>query len=88
MRKVVNFCDYFVICTANSDRRIRATAENINEELDKLGVSAFHIQGLEEGTWVLVDMSDVVVHVFEESAREFYGLEYLWQDARKVSWEK
>jgi len=88
MRKVVNFCDYFVICTASSDRRIRGLAENIKEELNKIGVSIFHLQGLEDGNWVLVDMGEVVVHIFSESVREFYGLEHLWQDAKKVSWKK
>jgi len=88
MRKVVNFCDYFVICTASSDRRIRATAENINEELEKCGISTFHIHGLKEGTWVLVDFGDVVVHIFGESVREFYGLEHLWQEAKRVTWKK
>lgn len=84
MRKVVNFCDYFVICTAASDRRIRGTAEGLKEELEKHGIPIFHIQGLTEGTWVLVDIGDVVIHIFDSAMREFYGLEHLWQDAKRV----
>jgi len=85
MRKVVNFCDYFVICEGSSDRRIRAMANAISEGLDHSGVRVYHIQGLKEATWVLIDSGDVVIHLFETSTREFYGLEHLWQEAKQVT---
>ncbi len=88
MRKLVNFCDYFVICSASSDRQVVAIADGIEEGLLKLNVRIRHKQGLKISTWALLDLGDVVVHIFEGEAREFYGLEHLWQDAAKVKWEK
>ena len=88
MRKVVNFCDYFIIASASSDRRLRGVAENISEELTKVGINVYHLQGLEDSTWVVMDFGDVVVHLFDEATREFYGLEHLWQESKRVNWDK
>jgi ribosome-associated protein len=92
MREVANFCDFFVICTGTSDRQVKAIADGIEEGLDEVGVSIRYKQGLKGaikqygaetvGAWALLDMGDVVVHVFEPDAREFYSLEYLWRDAK------
>ena len=91
MRKVANFCDYFVVCTGSSDRQLRAIADGIDEGLADIGVKLRYTQGLKSpspSTWVLLDIGDVIVHIFEPEAREFYGLEHLWQDAVNVSWKK
>ena len=88
MRKSVNFCDYFVICTGSSDRRVRAIADGIDEGLSKLGIKVRNHQGLSEARWILLDTGDVVVHAFVRELREFYGLEHLWQDAPKVNWKR
>ena len=88
MRKVANFCDYFVVCSATSERQVRAIADGIAEGLEEKGMKVRLKQGLKSSTWVLLDSGDVVTHVFESEAREFYGLEYLWQDAVKVDWTK
>ena len=88
MRKSVNFCDYFVICTGSSDRRVRAIADGIDEGLSKWGIKLRYRQGLKESRWVLLDMGDVVVHAFVQELREFYGLEHLWQDAPEVNWKR
>jgi ribosome-associated protein len=96
MKGVANFCDYFVICTGNSDRQVKAIADGIEEGLDEIGIAIRYKQGLKGsskplgineavGSWALLDMGDVVVHVFEPNAREFYSLEYLWRDAPEVS---
>jgi ribosome silencing factor RsfS/YbeB/iojap len=97
MRNVANFCDYFVICTGNSDRQVKAIADGIELGLKDLGLKIHYKHGLKStvakitgnheaaGCWELLDMGDVVVHVFEPSAREFYSLEYLWRDAPEVS---
>lgn len=82
MRGLVNFCDYFVVATGTSDRHVKAVAQGIEEELKELGVKTHHDPS--DGAWALLDMGDVVVHVFEPQAREFYALEHLWQDAPKV----
>ena len=88
MRRVANFCDYFVICTGNSDRQACAIADGIIEGLEKKGQKVRHQQGLSDGRWVIVDLGDVVAHVFEREMREFYGLEYLWQEATRVDLKK
>lgn len=88
MRNSVNFCDYFVICTASSDRRVRAIADDIGEELSKYGRSVRYRQGLQEAKWILLDTGDVITHIFVPDLREFYGLEHLWQNAPRVNWKK
>ncbi|MFH1360420.1 MAG: ribosome silencing factor [Candidatus Omnitrophota bacterium] len=87
MRKVVNFCDYFVICSATSERRLKAIADEIDQELGKRGVRARFARGKEESQWMLLDVGGVVVHIFTEDTRQFYGLEHLWQDAPHVNWK-
>ena len=85
MRRVVNFCDYFVIATGTSDRQVKAIAEGINEGLSGLDL---HVNPkASQGAWVLLDMGNVVAHVFEPNAREFYSLEHLWQAAPRVEYK-
>lgn len=96
MRELVNFCDFFVIATGTSDRQARAIAEGIEEGLSQEGDFVSHglkkgLDGLqysqENGAWILLDMGDVVAHIFEPQAREFYALEHLWQDAAKIEFK-
>jgi ribosome-associated protein len=97
MRGLVNFCDFFVIATGTSDRQARAIAEGIQEGLIKEGVEVNFSRSLktlgslqysqENGAWVVLDMGDVVAHVFEPQSREFYALEHLWQDAVKIEYK-
>ncbi len=86
MRKRVNFCDYFVICSGNTDRQALAIAQGIQEGLEKEGLYVPPLQGARDARWVVLDVGGVIVHVFEKSTREFYGLDYLWQDAEKIEW--
>ena len=88
MRKVANFCDYFVVVSATSARQVRAIAQGIEEGLQEIGIRIRYKEGFDSCLWVLLDMGDVVVHVFESQSREFYGLEHLWQDASRISWTK
>ncbi len=95
MRKLVNFCDYFVLATGTSDRQVKAIGEGIEEGLEDIGINAHpskNKRGFQSsdsaegvGAWVLLDMGDVVAHIFEPNAREFYGLEHLWQEAPTVA---
>jgi len=97
MRELVNFCDFFVIATGTSDRQARAIAEGIEEGLEKEDVEVSFGRNLktlgglqysqENGAWVLLDMGDVVAHIFEPQAREFYALEHLWQDAVRIEYK-
>ena len=88
MRKVVNFCDYFVICSGTSDRHVKAIAEGIEEGLENLSVDTSAKDGLKDCSWVAFDSGDVIAHVFQKDRREFYSLEYLWQEAKIVKWVK
>lgn len=74
--------DFFVICNGNSDRQLRALAENIRESVkEAFAKLPFSIEGSPESGWILMDYGDVVVHIFMEDKREYYQLEGLWREA-------
>ena len=81
MRKISNIADFFVICSGNSSRQVKAIAEHIVETLERSGTKSWHVEGYNHAMWVLLDYSDVVVHVFHAPVRKFYNLEQLWADA-------
>lgn len=87
MRDVVNFCDFFVIASGTSTRQAQAIAEGVVDGFETLGSKVSRKEGFREGVWVLVDVGDVVIHVFEKETREFYGLDHLWQDAKPVKFK-
>lgn len=76
--------DYFLICSGSSEPQVRAIAEAIEDQLRAAGARAWHVEGQEFKRWILLDFVDVVVHVFHEKTREYYLLERLWGDARRV----
>ena len=76
--------DYFLICSGSSEPQVKAIAEEVEDKLREAGARAWHVEGREGRRWVLLDFVDVVVHVFHEKTREYYLLERLWGDARKV----
>ena len=76
--------DYFVLCTATSTTQIKALADVCEKALKDAGEPPHHVEGHRGGTWILLDFSSVVVHIFNEEAREFYDLERLWSDAAPV----
>ena len=78
------FTDYFVICSGRSDRQVQSVAQGIEEQLGQAGISPLSIEGANRGHWVLMDFSDVIVHVFYEPVRRFYDLAGLWGDAPRV----
>ena len=75
--------DYFVICTASSTTQIKALSDVCEEAMERNGERVHHIEGHRGGTWVLMDFSSVVVHIFMDEARKFYDLERLWGDAQE-----
>ena len=81
---LTTLADYFVICTATSTTQIKAMSDACEEAMEKQGERVHHIEGHRGGTWILLDFSSVVVHIFNEEAREFYDLERLWSDAAPV----
>ena len=76
--------DYMIIATGSSDTNVRAIAEGVREKLLERGERPFSLEGLQEGTWVLLDYVDFVVHVFHYEKRIYFGLEELWADAKLV----
>lgn len=76
--------DYFVICHGNSQTQVQAIVDHIRKKMKKADVIVRGLEGLREARWVLIDLDDVVVHVFHKDEREFYGLERLWGDAQYV----
>ena len=81
LKDISSVCDYFVIISGAADMQVRAIANAIEDELRESGIKPYHIEGETEGSWILIDYIDVVVHVFYEPTREFYSLEKLWGDA-------
>jgi ribosome-associated protein len=76
--------DYFLIATGTSDRQIKTVADEITEFAHKNKLRLFGRAGYEQGKWVLLDFVDVVVHLFDEEFRQYYDLELLWGDAKKL----
>lgn len=80
----VDYADYLVLMTGQSDRHVATIARAVDEALSQDGSHAISIEGLPRGHWVLIDFVDVVVHVFNEETRALYDLDGLWMDARRV----
>ncbi|MHB1312601.1 MAG: ribosome silencing factor [Gemmatimonadaceae bacterium] len=82
---VTDMADYFIVATGTSDTHVRSVAGNIVEAMAKSGVQAHHVEGIEQGRWVLVDFVDFVLHVFHPTMRAYYQIERLWGDAPAVA---
>ena len=80
----VDYADFLVIMTGRSDRHAQALAQGIEDALRAKSVRPVAVEGLPNGTWVLMDFGDVVVHVFQEEARQLYDIEGLWLDAQRL----
>lgn len=84
IRSISVMTDYFVICSGTSNTHVRAIADHVEEKLSSLGSALHHMEGYQNGRWILLDFGDVIVHVMHEEERQFYNLERLWGDARVV----
>lgn len=85
LREIASFTEFFVIASGTNQRQVQAITDEINEQLKKqLSSRPVRIEGYNTAEWVLMDYGDFVVHIFEQKAREFYDLERLWRDAKKV----
>ena len=84
MRKATNFCEYFLICSGNSQKQIASISDAIEEGLLKKGVKALNTNWKQDGGWSLLDYGSVIIHIFEKELRELYNLERLWIDAKRV----
>ncbi|HUT31252.1 MAG TPA: ribosome silencing factor [Sedimentisphaerales bacterium] len=77
--------DYFVIATGTSGRQMRTVADEISKEAREHGLQRFGRAGYEQGRWILLDFIDVVIHIFDREYREYYDLELLWGDAKRLT---
>ncbi len=85
LRDVSSATDFFVIASGRSDVQVKAIAEHVLDSAKAAGVRPEHVEGRDDGRWVLLDYIDYVVHVFHAPVREFYRLEALWGDAKVLS---
>lgn len=76
--------DYMVIATGNSSTHVKALADEVETQLDDMGISVSHIEGYRSNSWILLDYIDIIVHVFSNEAREYYDLERLWEDGTDI----
>ncbi len=81
---VTSFADYFVICTGANQRQVQAIGDEVALQLKETGELPNSIEGYTQAEWVLVDYGDLLIHVFSTKARDYYGLERLWRNARTV----
>ncbi len=84
-----SICDYFVICNADSTPNVIAIADNVEEEMIvKCNRKVMRMQGKENAFWIILDFSNIVVHIFQTEYREFYRLEDLWADAKITKYDE
>jgi ribosome-associated protein len=79
--------DFFVLATGTSPRQMRTVMDEVAELGEKQGFAGLTTSGYEGESWMLIDCIDVIVHVFSSDARQFYDLDNLWGDAKRVEWQ-
>ena len=84
LRHTPAFTDFFVLCSGQNPRQVKAIAEAVEEALRAAKVRPAHIEGYDRAEWVLMDFFNFIVHVFTPQTREFYSLERLWGDAQRI----
>jgi ribosome-associated protein len=85
VKEISAFADYFIITSGTSDRQVRAIADAIQENLKKAEILPLGIEGEAAGQWILMDYSDVIIHIFLDNVRTFYDLERLWSEAPRMA---
>ena len=84
---IISITDYFVIASAGNTRQARTIVETVEQAMrEQAGAKPRAEEGRADGSWVLLDYGDIVVHVFLEETREYYGLDRLWADAPRLDW--
>lgn len=84
---ISSLADYFVIANGRGSTHVRSLSDEVEEKLKQQGVEPMRIEGYRSDNWVLMDYTNVVVHVFTQEARDFYDLDRLWADGVKVEWQ-
>ncbi len=89
LREIASFTEFFIVVSGLNTRQVQAISDEIDEQLKKqLSARPYRIEGYTSAEWILLDYGDFVVHIFENKARDFYDLERLWRDAKKVELPK
>jgi ribosome-associated protein len=86
LKDISPITDYFVICSGSSTTQVKAIADEVEEKLAKEGAYLHHKEGYSSGRWVLLDLGNIIVHVFHTEDREFYSIERLWADADVINY--
>jgi len=84
LRNISTITDSFVICSVTNNRQARAIAQEIEERMMRLGLRLDHMEGYPDSNWILMDYTDLVIHIFTKEMRRYYDLEHLWGDAPRV----
>lgn len=88
LENIVSYCGTFILCTANSTRQVKAIADNVMQSLKKeQELLPLGVEGKHNNSWILIDYEEVIVHIFDEEARDFYTLDSLWMEAPIVPLE-
>lgn len=85
--KTSSVCDYFIICSGNNDRQTQAIADEVEFKAGKAGYDIYHKEGANTGRWIIIDMDDIIVHIFHKDEREIYDLETLWNEGKFIDSE-
>ena len=85
--EISTLADYFIIAGGNNENQVKALANSVEEEMYKVDCKPKHIEGFDNANWILMDFSDIIVHVFNEEDRLFYDLERIWRDGTVVEVE-
>lgn len=86
LQKILSITDFFIICSGRNKKQTQAIADHLREKAKTLSISLLGQEGYKEGSWVLLDFGEMVVHVFHEETRGFYDLEFLWSEAPRIRW--
>ncbi len=84
IRELSSFADFFVICSGENERQLRAIMEKLQEELRDAGIRPQRVEGAPNSGWIVLDYNDVIVHVFDQDLRDFYKMERLWAEAPRL----
>lgn len=87
VKGISNLTDYYVIAEGNIDRHVKALTAAVRKALSEIGEKAWHIEGEVQGDWIVIDLGEIIIHLFDPETREKYSLEELWKEAKIVDLE-
>ncbi|HZS51202.1 MAG TPA: ribosome silencing factor [Bryobacterales bacterium] len=88
LHEVASFTDTFVICSGMSARQNQAISDEVERKLKEQGLRPASIEGYQQAEWILMDYGDFIIHIFSPRARNYYELERLWKNARRIAIER